>query len=293
MCTRLGWSKIARRLESEDSKNTSGGSTEADGVAVSTAGEQRNTRGGAGGSARGSRGAAQGGGEVGGVGGRDDRDANTASAPGVRLSRRRDDRSAGGSGRSGSSGSGLSLGADSSGDLVSHVRGGGRRSTGVGSGRGGNLRSSRGGRRRRSAVRVGDTELGGVLVLASSLDDQEETVVGDIGLKAGAGSPFELAVVGDLLGNSLESLHVRALATEKDQRDGALGGRTPGDGVGLANGHGLVQTGSVDGVASRTLAVVRVGVGSSQSREGSESTEDGETHFCFLYFNWSDIDVKR
>lgn len=204
---------------------------------------------------------------------------------------RGDDRSAGRSGRSGSGGSGLSLGADGSGDLISHVRGG-RRSTGVGSARGGNLRSS-GGRRRRSAVRVGDTELGGVLVLASSLDDQEETVVGDIGLKAGAGSPFELAGVGDLLGNSLESLHVGALATEKDQRDGTLGGRAPSDGVWFANGHGLVQTGSVDGVASRTLAVIRVGVGSSQSREGSESTEDGETHFCFLYFNWSDIDAKK
>lgn len=40
---------------------------------------------------------------------------------------------------------------------------------------------------------IGDAELGGVLVLSSSTDDDLDTVVGDIGFEAGRGSPDELS----------------------------------------------------------------------------------------------------
>jgi hypothetical protein len=276
----------AMRLESEDSKDTSSGSTEADGSAVSTVGEQRNSRSGGRGSAGGVGSAAQGGRKVGGVCGRDDRDADTAGTPGVSLSRGDDGGAGGGDGGN----AGLSLGADGGGNLVSHEGGGGRRrSTGVGSsGRSGSL--GRSSRRRGNDVRVGDTELSGVLVLASSLNDQEETVVGHIGLKSGGGSPGERARVVDLLSNGIEGLNVVAGTTEKDQRDLALGGRVPGDGVGLSSLDLLVETGGVDGVARGRLVVVRVGVGSSQSREGRDSSKN-ETHFVCFLSNRSNIDA--
>lgn len=102
--------------------------------------------------------------------------------------------------------------------------------------------------------------------------------MGGVGGQVRAGSPLELAGVGDLLGEGLEGLHVGGGTAQEDQRDGTGGGGGPLDGVGLALGDDLVETGRGDGIASGVLGVIRAGVGSSQSHEGGESGGDGETH---------------
>lgn len=123
-----------------------------------------------------------------------------------------------------------------------------------------------------------ETELGGVLVLAGTLDNEEQTVVGGVGGQVRARSPGELARVGDLLSEGLEGLDVGGGTAEEDQGDGTLGGGSPLDGVALALRDDLVQTGGGNGVAGRVLVVVGLGVGSSQGHKGGESGSDGETH---------------
>jgi hypothetical protein len=96
------------------------------------------------------------------------------------------------------------------------------------------------------AVVLGDTELGGVLVLAVDVVNQLETVVGGIGLEIGRGGPGEGARVGDADGKgSTEGNDVGRGATEKDQGDGVPGSGLPGDLEGLAGRDDLWGKGSV------------------------------------------------
>ena len=133
-------------------------------------------------------------------------------------------------------------------------------------------------------VGVGDTELSRVLVLASALDDEHHTVVGDIGNEVSAGGPGEVTVVRDLLGDGLERLDVGAGTTQEDQGDGTLGGRLPLDGEGLAGGDLLLETRLDDGVARGVLRVVRLGVSCDDSREGGNNGGESETHCGCLLF---------
>jgi hypothetical protein len=96
------------------------------------------------------------------------------------------------------------------------------------------------------AVVLGDTELGGVLVLAVDVVNQLKTVVGGIGLEIGRGGPGEGARVGDADGKgSTEGNDVGRGATEKDQGDGVPGSGLPGDLEGLAGRDDLWGKGSV------------------------------------------------
>lgn len=126
---------------------------------------------------------------------------------------------------------------------------------------------------------VGDTELGRVLVLAGALDNEHEAIVSDVRLELGAGGPGERTVVGDLLGNGHEGLHIGARSAEEDQRNWALGGRLPLDVVGLAGRNGLLETGLEDGIARGSLGVVRLGVSRDDSRKGGDNGGERETHY--------------
>lgn len=260
------------RLEGESGEDTGHDGTEADGVAASAVENRgrsrRRSRGGAGGDGAGGE---TGGGQGGAGGGSDGGDTGGG------------DLGADGGGSSG----GLSLGADGGGDLGALVdggrgsRGGGGSSGGLGLGADGGglgLLDCGGRRAGTGASSGGDTELGGVLVLAGTLDNEEQTVVGNVGLKVRARSPLELAAVGDGLGESLEGLDVVGGTAQEDQGDGTNSGGSPLDGVGLALGHDLVQARGNDGIAAGVLGVVRSSVGSSQSHEGRENGGDGETH---------------
>lgn len=253
------------RLEGESSEDTGHDGTEASSVAASAVenrgGGRRRSRGGAAGDGAGSEtdgahGGAGGGSDGGDTGGGDLR--------------------GGGGGGSG----GLSLGADSGGDLDALDDSGGG---GSGGSRGGLGGASLGGRGSGGGAGAGasggrETELGGVLVLAGTLDNEEETVVGDVGLEVGAGGPLELSAVGDGLSESLKGNDVVGGTAQEDQGDGTSGGGGPLDGVGLALGNDLVQAGRGDGIAAGVLGVVRSSVGSRQSHEGGENGGDGETH---------------
>lgn len=124
-----------------------------------------------------------------------------------------------------------------------------------------------------------DTELSGPLVLAGALDDEKETVVGDVVLEIGGGGPDKAAIVGDGLGNRPQRLDIGAGPAEEDQRDGTLGGGGPLNSVWLADGNLGVQGGLDDGIALGTFVVVWRGVRCDQSREGSDDGSKRETHY--------------
>ena len=255
------------RLEDEGGNDTGHDGTEADGVAASAVEDGGGRRRSGGDSAGGETDGGQGG-AGGGLDGR-----NTSGG----------DLGGGGSGESssnsggggGGSGSSLSLGADSGGDLGALDNGGRSNRGGGGSGGLSGGASDGAGAGDNSG---GDTELGGVLVLAGTLNNEKQTVVGDVGLQVSARSPAELAAVGDGLGKSLEGEDVGGGTAQKNEGDRANSGGSPLDGVGLALGHDLIQTRVGDGIAAGLLVVIRSSVGSSQSHEGRESGGDSETH---------------
>lgn len=152
--------------------------------------------------------------------------------------------------------------------------------SGSGGAAGGGSRS-RSRRGRVAVLLVLDAELGRVLVLARALDDNHETVVGGVRLQLGAGGPVEVAGVVNGFGQGVDGLDVGGGAAEEDQGDGALGIRIPLDGVGLAGGNQVVETGLGDGIARGGLVVVRLGVGRGQGGHGREDGGLGEEH-CFL-----------
>lgn len=133
----------------------------------------------------------------------------------------------------------------------------------------------------RGVVVVRDAELGGVLVLAGLLDDEEDAVAGRVGLEVGRGSPHEVALsVGEGLDDGRNGDVVAARATEELQGDRALGGGVPGDGVGLSGRHDLVETGREDGVAHGIgeVHVVWRGDRRGHGRKGGEQGDGRELH---------------
>lgn len=102
--------------------------------------------------------------------------------------------------------------------------------------------SSAGGYNDVTAGILGDTELGGVLVLAGHIIDDLDTVaLGTLGsLKGGGRSPGKGAAVLDTLSNGgteLDDVVGRTLEEEDRDRVGCAWG--PGDGEGLASRHNL------------------------------------------------------
>lgn len=258
-------------LESKDGSDTDGDGAEADGVAVSSTGENGRDGGAAGSrSAGGSGRAADEAGRAGGRGSNDEAGGLVAT----------DHRDGGGLDVGSGSGSG-SLGADSAGDLADDNASLGsiRAHSGGGSGA-----SSSGNRGRRRVVRVGDAELDGVLVLASALDNKEDTVVGGVRLEGGAGSPRVTARVVDVFDNGLDGDDVGAGAAQKDKRHSARGSGVPGDLEGLASRNNLVQFGGEDGIAGGVLRVVGLSVGRGQGRKGRDKGGGEETHFYRFTF---------
>ena len=217
--------------------------------------------------------------------------------------------------RVGSSGVvGDGVGSSSSGD-GSGDRGGGRED---GSNRGGRLHGRLGGGggvcRGSSSVRRGssgvgrrcssllvvvrDAELGGVLVLAGLVVDELDAVaLGALrGLKSGLGVPGVATAVLDLLGDGVDGDEVLGGALEEDERDGALSGRLPGDGEGLADRDDGVQARLRDGVALG-LSAGRGGVGGNQRSKGGEASgeksEHGGRHFERLFVGSKVVDLKE
>jgi len=112
------------------------------------------------------------------------------------------------------------------------------------------------------------------LVLASCVVDDLETVVRHVGLEVGCDVPDVGAGVGDLLDDGVERQNVLGRAAEEDDSHGALGGWSPGDGIGLAGGDSLIETGFGNWITRR--AGGRSGVGRGESREASsEECESG------------------
>lgn len=258
------------RLEGKSGEDTGHDGTEASGVAASAVeNRRRGRRGSRGGAGRNGAGGETDGGQGGARGGTDGGDTGGG------------DLGARGGGRSG----GLRLGADGGGDLDARVDGGRGRngSLGLGADGGGlgSLDSHGGGAGAGAGTGAssgGDTELGRVLVLAGTLNNEEQTVVGGVGLEVRARSPLELAAVGDGLGEGLQRDDVGGGTAQENQRDGTSSGGSPLDGVGLALRNDLVQARRDDGIATGVLAVIRSSVGSGHGHEGGESGCDGETH---------------
>lgn len=153
---------------------------------------------------------------------------------------------------------------------------------GGGGGRGGRG-SSRRGRDGDSAGK--DTELSGVLVgLGGPVDEHDSVSAGGSGGGSEVGGcPGEFTAVGDGVGNGQDGLAVGGGALAEDQSDRAGGGRVPGDGVGLAQGHGAAGVGGVERITAGTGAAgswvegSRVGVGRDRGDEASSNSE--ELHF--------------
>lgn len=239
----------APNLKSKNGSDTGSDGTEADGVAASSTSELRRRRG----EGRGPDGDGRAGDEGGdgGVGG---------SRSSLRAGR----------------------GGDGAGQGDSAVRRSGGSASGDNTGLGRLSGGGGGGGLALALVGVGDTELGRVLVgtlVGAGLDNEEDTVVGDVVLELGAGGPDVLAAVADVLSDGVQRDDVGAGSTEEDKGDAALGGGGPGDGVGLASGDELIQAGLDDGIAGRSLRVVGGGPGSSNGHDGGENTSCGETHF--------------
>lgn len=120
--------------------------------------------------------------------------------------------------------------------------------------------------------------MGRVLILAGALDDEHETVVGDVGLKLGAGSPDIAAIVLDRLSDGSDGFDVGAGPPEEDQRDGPFRGGGPLNGVRLVDRDDLVKLGLEDGIALGRLGVVRRSMGRDQGREDRDNRCKGEMH---------------
>jgi hypothetical protein len=147
-------------------------------------------------------------------------------------------------------------------------------------GLGGSGCAARGGGRGRdgTVLLILDAELGRVLVLAGALDNKHQTVVSGVRLQFLAGGPVEVAAVVNGLGQGVDGLDVAGGAAEQNQGDGALGGRLPLNGVGLASGHHVVETRLGDGIARGGLVVVRLRVGRGQGGHGREDGSLDEEH---------------
>jgi hypothetical protein len=140
------------------------------------------------------------------------------------------------------------------------------------------------------AVLLGDTELGGVLVLAGNVVDQLESVAGAVSLEGGGRGPSEGTRVVDTLSKSLDGDNVGGRSTEEEERDRVGGGWLPGDGEGLASRDNLkslsvtavpvvlttinayLVQGTSDGVASR---LANRGVELRSGNAGEESNDGG------------------
>lgn len=156
-------------------------------------------------------------------------------------------------------------------------------------------RDSSGRRGGRDIVVILDAKLGRVLVLASALDDKQDTVVRHIGLEAVLGGPDVAAGVVDVLDDGLKGNGVGGRSTEEDQRDLARGRGLPGNGVGGAGGDLLVQAREDDGVARGSVGEVGLGVGVGDAgREGGEDGDggDGEAHFVVFFLPRDDLALQ-
>lgn len=94
-----------------------------------------------------------------------------------------------------------------------------------------------------------DTELGGVLVLASTINDQLNTIAGGIGLQSGAWGPLVGTRVLNALNNGAVVDDVLSWTTEEEDRNSSLSSWVPGDLEWLADRDLLVQSWSEDWVA--------------------------------------------
>lgn len=127
-------------------------------------------------------------------------------------------------------------------------------------------------------VRVVDAELSRVLVLAGTLDDQQDAVVGDVGHELGAGSPGVAAIVRDRFGDGADGLDISAGPAEEYQRDGAFRAGRPLNGVGLPDRNLVAQPGFENGIARGRFGVVRLSVSRGHGRKGGDDGCEGEMH---------------
>jgi len=87
--------------------------------------------------------------------------------------------------------------------------------------------------------------------LAGSIDNELDSVASDISLQGSAWGPDVGSAVGDTLNNGCNWDYILGWSTEEENRDGALSGRIPRDGVWLADWNLLVQPRFSDWVSGR------------------------------------------
>jgi len=120
------------------------------------------------------------------------------------------------------------------------------------------------------------------LVLAGSINNNLETVVGRVGLEIGLGCPGVFSGVGDFLNNRVENLDVCGWPVEEEDGHSTRSCRVPLDFVGLANGDKLPE-GWVDGRVTDGLRAHWLGVGGGQASEGrGDESGDLELHLEIL-----------
>jgi len=133
------------------------------------------------------------------------------------------------------------LGNDGADDGLGGVAGNNDRAGGRGAGNNGGGRAGSGARGG-TAVGLGDAKLGRVLVLASDIVDDLETVAvgASGGLEVRGRRPGQASTVGDTLGERRTKLdYVGGRSLEEQDRDGVGRGWLPGDGEGLAGRDNL------------------------------------------------------
>ena len=157
--------------------------------------------------------------------------------------------------------------------------------------------SARGGH---CADRVGDTELGRVLVLSSTGNDDLDAVVGNIRLQGRGRGPNEFTGVGEIVGQAPDGDNVSGWAAQEDNGYAASGGglrdrfsmileclalhrrstHVPCNGEGGTNWHDLVEARRSNGVSTGGVAdwCLRASRGCRGNASKGDETSDSETH---------------
>ena len=117
------------------------------------------------------------------------------------------------------------------------------------------------------------------LVLASALNNQLDSVMGNISLERGGRSPHIGTAVRSGVDNCLERLYVLGWAAEEDERDlaGLGGGWRPGDGICLSGFNLLLEAWLDDGISRRVPDWWCIG--RCKAERSSKDGNEGELHF--------------
>ena len=131
------------------------------------------------------------------------------------------------------------------------------------------------------------------LKLARRIANQLQPVSRGVRLEIGSWGPGVFAIIRRLLDDREQWVDILGRSTQEQDRDGAIAGRLPGDGVWLADGNDLVQCRLGDWVAGRACRGFGVGVDGREA--GHEEGEGGEFgwHFSLLFSFYYSLNKKE